>query len=212
MTRRLARRDGRPGFTLIELLVAIGIFLTLSAIVIGSFDAVNGGAGDRVPEAARALTAALEGAKQRAAKLGRPVGLRAIIEDTPAALNGHLVREFEYVAEPDPTSGSPLDGTSGWLAMVEEVRLVDTTGSGRPPIRQWRAIQLVEPPDATAAAAAAGASVSAVPWSRIDGGDFDGDGIPDEPDLIRPGRRIYIGASGQGAWYTIAGDDLRTAG
>ena len=204
----LSRTPTRGGFTLIELLVAVGIFLFLSTIALTALDNVTGGGGDKVPSAVRTLQAALESAKQKAAASGRPVGLRAVIEQTPESASGHFVREFEFVAVPPPDDAGALDATRGWLAFIEEVPLTNGTVG----IRQWRVGQLTTAPTTPSAMFAAGASPSAVPWTFIDGGDYDGDGVPDEPELIRPGNRIWIGAENNGAWYTISGDDPLTAG
>ena len=204
--RRQVQADSRRGFTLVELLVTITIFVILAGLSMTAFNAAA--SGDRVPSASRTLQAAFEGAKSRAAALGRPVGLRAVIEVTPESLGGRLCREFEYVSVPEPLEGN--------LSYIENL----TWTNPGPPVQtidQWRVGQMVSWPDALAGLATDPKDLQ--PWSLIDGGlqDTNGDGVAgdvtDTPQLalVQPGSRIEIPRN-SGRWYVIAPDDPRTPG
>ncbi|MCG6154313.1 pilus assembly FimT family protein [Rubinisphaera margarita] len=76
ITSRQSERRG--GFTLVELLVAVSIFVLLTALTVGSFNLNLGN--ERISAASRQMQGFLEGARSRAFKLQRPVGVRFMLD------------------------------------------------------------------------------------------------------------------------------------
>jgi len=109
----------RDGFTLVELLVSISIFVILLTIAVGAIDLSSGNRG--LSSGANQLQSAIEGARSRAAKLQRNVGLRFVLNDrvnnsetsTEVANTSYI----EYVATPEPivTQITITDSTPGNL-------------------------------------------------------------------------------------------------
>lgn len=185
--RQVGQRS-RSAFTLVELLVAVAIFLVLASLAYGAFSSAT--TGDPGAAAASSFRAWVEGAKSRAAELGRPVGIRPIITADAQNAFGHGTNEFEYV-----TSVEPLEGT---LAYVDHFVWIN----GGAQLHQWRVGQLVTQPPATHRNPLTD-QADTVEWSRLNG-DVG------ELNLIQPGLRIEIPRD-SGDWYTIADDDPRTA-
>jgi len=111
------RTSFRAGFTLIELLVAVTIFIILTTLTVATIN-LNVGS-ERVSAAARQVQGMLEGARSRAFKLQRPVGVRFLLDTNyPSELVG-----MTYVSTIDDGAGSSyetgrlrfldLDGTDG---------------------------------------------------------------------------------------------------
>ncbi|MCA8983038.1 MAG: prepilin-type N-terminal cleavage/methylation domain-containing protein [Planctomycetaceae bacterium] len=77
----------RSGFTLIELLVAITIFIILTTLTVATINLNLGN--ERITAASRQVQAMLEGARSRAFKLQRPVGVRFILDQNfPGEVTG----------------------------------------------------------------------------------------------------------------------------
>lgn len=107
----------RNAFTLVELLVAITIFVILTVLTLGAFN-LNIGS-ERVRSASRQIQAMLEGAKTRAYKFQKPVGVRFLLGDSfldtksPVEITGMM-----YVTG----QSNPADGASyetGFLRYVD---------------------------------------------------------------------------------------------
>lgn len=201
-TSKTATVFPRPGFTLVELLVAISIFVILSTLALGAFNTVSDG--DRGPAASRSFRAWVEGAKSRAAKLGRPVGIQPYIDSSE--FNGHAVSRWQYVANVEPITGN-LDGFAPVVATTFNTSgtprfsvggnaypglFYDNTTGG------WIVRQNFIDPLAPA-------------WSAIDGLNADGSPNLSEPAVLAPGLRIEIPAN-SGNWYRISALDPRTSG
>lgn len=127
----------RNGFTLIELLVAVTIFVVLTALVVGSFNLNIGN--ERVRSAARQLQATFEGARSRAFKLQRPVGVRFIYDtDYPGEVNALLLV-------------SSVADAGGNLSETGRLRFVDRATDGDPTMvaAYDQAIQYVPSPTGT---------------------------------------------------------------
>lgn len=105
MKSHLTNRNDRSGFTLVELLVSISIFVILLTIAIGAIDLSSGNRG--LSSGANQLQSAIEGARSRAAKLQRNVGLRFILNDridnTATSNEVANTSYIEYVAALEPT-------------------------------------------------------------------------------------------------------------
>ena len=123
----------RGAFTLIELLVAITIFVILTVLTLGAFN-LNIGS-ERVRSASRQIQAMLEGAKSRAFKFQKPVGVRFILdENNPSEITGMM-----YVTgQSNPAGGSyetgalryvDLDGNLGNGTTVEGIQYVNVSGN-----------------------------------------------------------------------------------
>jgi len=103
----------RGAFTLIELLVAITIFVILLVLTLGAFN-LNIGS-ERVRSASRQVQAMLEGAKSRAFKFQKPVGVRFILdENNPSEITGMM-----YIEGQDNLAGGNFE--TGSLRYVKFV-------------------------------------------------------------------------------------------
>lgn len=193
----------RAGFTLVELLVAIIIFLILASLAFGAFRAATDG--ERGPAAASSFRAWVEGARSRAADLGRPVGIRPIID--AANLSGHIANEFEYVASIEPLQGSLVPGRSGFLPPFDPAT-PNVTGYPQVGYRVAAGLQWVP---AVGKWAVTQDPADVPPWSLLDGMDDMGNPDPNEQQLIVPGQRIGI-RFGQDdvLWFSISAADSRT--
>ncbi len=123
----------RTAFTLVELLVAITIFVVLTVLTLGAFN-LNIGS-ERVRSASRQIQAMLEGAKTRAFKFQKPVGVRFILdENNPSEITGMM-----YVTgQSNPAGGSyetgslryvDLDGDLSNGTTVEGIQYVNVSGN-----------------------------------------------------------------------------------
>ncbi len=120
----------REAFTLIELLVAITIFVILTILTLGAFN-LNIGS-ERVRSASRQIQAMLEGAKTRAFKYQKPVGVRFILdEDFPGEISGMM-----YVTgQSNPAGGSYETGslryidTNGDTTTAEAIQFANVSGN-----------------------------------------------------------------------------------
>ena len=89
----------RSGFTLIELLVTVSIFVILLAITASAFN-VNQDR-EKISAGARQLQSAFEGARSRAFKLGRPVGLRFAVDSNDPTVSPSMT----YIQQLEPIRG-----------------------------------------------------------------------------------------------------------
>lgn len=200
--RSHARAIQQGGFTLVELLVAIIIFLILASLAFGAFRAAT--EGERGPAAAATFRAWVEGARSRAAELGRPVGLRPIIDSTK--LSGHIVNEFEYVANIEPLSGT-LNSTWSVALPLFDPATPGTTGFQKAGYRVANGLAFI-PSEGKWAVFQNPADVPA--WSLIDGLDSTGAPDPNEQKLIEPGQRIGIQFNSETIlWFSISATDSR---
>ncbi len=111
----------RGGFTLIELLVAILIFIILTTLTVATIN-LNLGS-ERISAASRQMQAMFEGARARAFKLQRPVGVRFIMDPNfPGEVTGML-----YV--------SAVENPGGGSYQTGRVRFLQLPG-GAPAIQQ----------------------------------------------------------------------------
>ncbi len=126
-------RKQRAAFTLVELLVAITIFVILTVLTLGAFN-LNVGS-ERVRSASRQIQAMLEGAKTRAYKFQKPVGVRFILDENyPGEITGMM-----YVSgQSNPAGGSyetgylryvDLDGDLSNGTTIEGIQYVDVSGN-----------------------------------------------------------------------------------
>jgi prepilin-type N-terminal cleavage/methylation domain-containing protein len=90
----------RPGFTLVELLVTISIFIILLAITASAFNV--GQDREKITGAARQIQSAVEGARSRAFKLQRPIGLRFNIDPSDPTVSPSMI----YVQQLEPITGT----------------------------------------------------------------------------------------------------------
>ncbi|WP_459555777.1 pilus assembly FimT family protein [Lacunimicrobium album] len=90
----------RRGFTLIELLVTISIFIILLAITASAFNV--GQDREKITGAARQIQSAVEGARSRAFKLQRPIGLRFNIDPSDPTVSPSMI----YVQQLEPITGT----------------------------------------------------------------------------------------------------------
>ena len=121
------------GFTLIELLIAVTIFIILTTLAVSAFN-LNVGS-ERVSAASRQVQAMLEGARARAFKLQKPVGVRFQLDPNyPSELTG-----MTYISTIDDGAGSSYE--TGRLRFIDYVDaggdgLADATNDIQPAIQQ----------------------------------------------------------------------------
>lgn len=89
--------SARHGFTIIELLIVVGILLLLTTFTAISIDFAF--EAERVGSAARQVQSMISGARDRAIKARKPVGVRFLIDQDPD--NGRIVSSMVYVGAAD---------------------------------------------------------------------------------------------------------------
>lgn len=95
----------RMGFTLIELIIAVAILLILLTLTVAAYSRTANA--DRIRSSARQVQSAFGGARDRAIKLRRRVGLR-LLQD---AKDPSLVTSFTYIEVSEPwTQGAVVVG------------------------------------------------------------------------------------------------------
>ncbi|MHC4880869.1 MAG: prepilin-type N-terminal cleavage/methylation domain-containing protein [Planctomycetota bacterium] len=126
------------GFTIIELLIVVGILLLLTTFTAISIDFAF--EAERVGSGARQVQSMISGARDRAIRAKKPVGVRFLVDQDPD--NGRMVSSMVYVGAADlwnrgnitlkrpdmegfPATMPPGDGT----ADTDEVRIVDGEGT-----------------------------------------------------------------------------------
>ncbi len=147
----------RRGFTLVELLVTVSIFVILLAITVPAFNI--GSDREKISASARQLQSAIEGARSRAFKLGRPVGLRFAIDPTDST----VCRSMTYIQQLEPITGkldvgaSATDSATGLVYSQVRIRsLSQPPDDSRPPDGEYD------------------------DDGKNDDGDFDDDGVYDD--------------------------------
>ncbi len=167
----------RRGFTLVELLVTISIFVILLAITASAFNV--GQDREKITGAARQIQSAVEGARSRAFKLQRPIGLRFNIDPSDPTVSPSMI----YVQQLEPIRGK-LD--------VRGPSLVDDGGGNYVPDRygcsEIKIWSINQPPDD----------------SRPPDGDYDNDGIDDDGDGNGDGYYDSIGGQGDMGLLEVA--------
>ena len=114
----------RSGFTLIELLVVVVILITITAIALPLMSQPI--EERQIREASRSVTAFLHGARDRAIRLGRPVGVRIDRLTIPVGSAGQnrviaaAATTLTYVEAPDPYSGDTVDSVAfPWIDSMD---------------------------------------------------------------------------------------------
>ncbi|MBI1311353.1 prepilin-type N-terminal cleavage/methylation domain-containing protein [bacterium] len=87
----------RRGFTIIELLIVVGILLLLTTFTIVSIDFAF--EAERVASGARQVQSLLTGARDRAIRYRKPIGVRFLVDQDPD--NGRMVSSMVYVGASD---------------------------------------------------------------------------------------------------------------
>ncbi len=94
------------GFTLIEMLVVIGIILTLATLTVAFLPKITNY--QKVQQGAGQVQGWLLTAKQRATRDHYPRGIRLVVPATSDPLYGNVVRDLQYVEQPDDFTGGVL--------------------------------------------------------------------------------------------------------
>ena len=118
-------RRGRLGFTLVELLVAITIFVILATLAITTVNLNNGS--ERVVTASRQVQAMLEGARSRAFRSRKPVGVRFLLDPNYP----NEVVSMLYVTAPElPTGGTKISGQFRYIGSATDPRVKQVGSPG----------------------------------------------------------------------------------
>lgn len=138
--RSLPESKSHRGFTIVELLIVVGILLLLTTFTAISIDFAF--EAERVSSGARQVQSMISGARDRAIKARKPVGVRFLVDQDPD--NGRMVSSMVYVGAADlwnrgnitlkrpDMEGFPgvLPNTPGnGVADTDEVRIVDGEGT-----------------------------------------------------------------------------------
>ncbi|MBR9804427.1 hypothetical protein GYB59_23260 [bacterium] len=167
------------GFTLIELLIAVTIFIILTTLAVSAFN-LNVGS-ERISAAARQVQAMLEGARARAFKLQKPVGVRFSLDsNNPSELVSMI-----YVSTVDDGAGGSYE--TGRLRFVD----LDDDLNNTMPLPGFTTEIVPGIQQLT--------SRNAPTWSQMR-----------DLGVLKAGVRIRIPA-GTGTWYTVSSENFLTS-